>query len=311
VTADRLDLVSPVTDGLTDAPLQREDGELRVGYDDSVAAPVTKSWYARLQDRRRTWAAIRGFREVMLIGAVYIMYDLTRYLVEGKTSIAMLHGHDLVRLEHQLGMAPERALNEVFSSHLALGLAADYIYATLHYIITPVVLVWMWRRHSSAYGHARTVLMVATILALVGYSLYPVAPPRLLSGDFIDTMAKFSHYGWWSNAASAPRGLGADTNQFAAMPSLHVGWALWCGVMLARHGKHRTTKVFGIAYPVVLSLDVMVTANHYLLDVVAGVGVMGLAYLAVRLLARAGFVSFPRRGSPGGSPPAAVEPLPA
>ena len=297
MTSERLDLVASAPD----VRAQRDGDDLLIVIDEPRTAEQQKSWYTRLQDHRRTWMAIRGFREILLIAAVYTMYDLTRFVVEGKTSVAMQHGHDLLRLEQHLKIAPEHALNKVFTAHLALGLPADYIYATLHYIVTPVVLVWMWRRHSSSYGHARTVLMVATILALVGYSLFPVAPPRLLPG-FFDTMAKFSHYGWWSNAASAPRGLGADTNQFAAMPSLHVGWAIWCGWMLVRYGRHRTTKIFGVAYPLILSLDVMVTANHYLLDVVAGAAVMGVAYGGVWLLARAGYVSFPNRRT-GAAPP--------
>jgi uncharacterized membrane protein len=238
--------------------------------------------------------AIRGFREVLLVAAVYSMYDATRFLVAGKTAVAMDHGHDLLRLEQRIGLAPEHALNKLFSAHMALGLSADYLYATLHYIVTPAVLVWLWRRHASAYPFARTVLMIATIFALVGYSLLPMAPPRLLPG-FIDTMAKFGHDGWWGNAASAPRGLGGDTNQFAAMPSLHVGWAIWCGWMMVRFGRHRVTKVLGVAYPVVVSIAVMSTANHYFLDAVAGGVVMLLGYGAVRLLALAGFVSFPNR----------------
>ncbi|HVS69158.1 MAG TPA: phosphatase PAP2 family protein [Mycobacteriales bacterium] len=301
MTADQVNLSATATGASTPA-----DDELLVAIDE-VVSRVKRSWYSALKERRKTWAAIRGFREVMLIAAVYTMYDLTRFLVEGKTSVAMDHGHDLLHFEQLIGMAPEHALNKLFTAHLSVGLPADYVYATLHYIVTPVVLVWMWRRQSSAYAFARTVLMVATILALVGYSVFPVAPPRLLPG-FVDTMAQFSHYGWWSNAASAPRGLGGDTNQFAAMPSLHVGWAIWCGWMLVRYGRHRTTKVFGVAYPVILSVDVMVTANHYLVDVLAGGAVMAVAYAATLLLVKAGVVSFPTHGS-GASP--AAEPLAA
>ncbi|HVX68648.1 MAG TPA: phosphatase PAP2 family protein [Mycobacteriales bacterium] len=303
MTTERLDLVS-----VAGTAIQRDPEDVIVRIDESAVGRQRRSWYAALKERRKTWAAIRGFREILLIGAVYSMYDLTRYLVEGKTSVAMGHGAELLRLEKAIGMAPEHALNKLFTAHLALGLPADYIYATLHYIVTPVVLVWMWRRHSSSYGHARTVLMVATILALVGYSLFPVAPPRLVHG-YLDTMAQFSHYGWWSNAASAPRGLGADTNQFAAMPSLHVGWAIWCGWMLVRYGRHRVTKVFGVAYPLILSLVVMVTANHYLLDVVGGALVMAVAYGVVRVLARTGVVSFPKPGT--GDPTPAADPVPA
>jgi hypothetical protein len=100
-------------------------------------------------------------------------------------------------------------------------------------------------------------------------------------------MAQYSSYGWWGGQASAPRGMGAMTNQYAAMPSLHVGWALWCGVMLWRYGGTRLTKILGVAYPLLTALAVMGTANHYFLDAAAGVVVMGAGLLLAPRLLRA------------------------
>lgn len=97
-------------------------------------------------------------------------------------------------------------------------------------------------------------------------------------------MARYSAYGWWGGEASAPRGLGGLTNQFAAMPSLHVGWALWCGIALWRHGRRPLVRALGAAYPAVTTLVVMGTANHYFLDAVAGAAVMGAGWLAARAL---------------------------
>jgi hypothetical protein len=246
--------------------------------------------------------AIRGFREFVLIAAVYTMYDLTRYLVAGDHDGAIHHGATILRWEKDVSLAPEQWLNKLFSAHIALGLPADYMYATLHYLVTPAVLIWMWRRHQSAYPFTRTILMIATIIGLIGFSMLPTAPPRLLPG-FIDTMAKFSHYGWWSNAASAPRGLGADTNQYAAFPSLHVGWALWCGWQMFRYGQHRLTKVLGVLYPVLLGLDVMATANHYFFDVVAGIAVVLIAAGLTHLLAMCGVVLTPTQAQSRAAPP--------
>jgi hypothetical protein len=243
------------------------------------AAPSEKlSWRADIRQHRKAWMAIRGLREIVLIGATYALYDVTRYFVSGDHDVAIRHGRSILRFEQRMGIDPEHVLNRLFSAHIALGLPADYIYATLHYIVTPVVLIWLWRRHPSSYGTARTVLIATTVIGLVGFSLLPVAPPRLLGG-FVDTMAHFSRYGWWSTAGSAPRGLGTDTNQFAAMPSLHVGWAVWSGWQLYRHGRHRVTKVLGVIYPFALSIVVIATANHYLLDVLAGFLVVGLGVI--------------------------------
>jgi hypothetical protein len=240
----------------------------------------------RLRARRKTWGAIRGLREIVVLGAVYAFYDVSRFIVEGDHDAAFAHSKSLLTFEQKLGMAPEHALNKVFTAHIALGLPADYFYATLHYIVTPAVLIWLWRRYPASYSPARTVLIATTVIGLVGFSLYPVAPPRL-AGGFLDTMAHFSNWGWWSTAGSAPRGLGADTNQFAAMPSLHVGWALWCGWQLVKHGRHRVTRWLGAAYPFALSVVVVATANHYLADVVAGFAVVGVGAAVAQLFTMA------------------------
>ncbi|HTR71212.1 MAG TPA: phosphatase PAP2 family protein [Mycobacteriales bacterium] len=232
----------------------------------------------RLRARRKTWLAIRGLREIVVIGAVYVLYDLTRYVIAGDHYRAVVNARSLIAWESSWHLDPEHYLNTVFSAHVVLGLPADYIYATMHYIITPAVLIWLWRRYPESYGPARTVLIVTTVIGLVGFSTFPVAPPRLFGG-YIDTMAKFSHYGWWSTAGSAPRGLGSDTNQYAAFPSLHVGWALWAGWQLYRHGQHRLTRLAGIAYPILTAVVVVATGNHYLIDVFAGVAVVGLGAL--------------------------------
>jgi hypothetical protein len=191
----------------------------------------------------------------------------------------------VLHVEQVLDLKWEQGLNRVVSAHVLLAVPADYMYATLHYLVTPLVLIWMWRRHRDAYSRSRTTLMVATVIGLIGFSLMPVAPPRMLPG-FIDTMAQYSGVGWWGSEASAPRGVGSFTNQFAAMPSLHVGWALWCGWQLVSHGRHAVTRVAGLLYPTVITIVVIATGNHYLLDAVAGVAVVMLAMLAVGVTSR-------------------------
>ena len=232
---------------------------------------------------RSMWAALarrRGLRELFLIAIVYSLYDASRFIVEGRQTTALQHAIGVLHIEKMFDLAWEQSLNAFVSAHEILAVPADYMYATLHYLVTPIVLVWMWRSHRDAYPRARTTLMVATILGLIGFSLLPVAPPRMLPG-FVDTMAQYAGTGWWSHDASAPRGVGSFTNQFAAMPSLHVGWALWCGWQMVRHGKHLITRVSGILYPALISLVVIATGNHYLLDAVAGIAVVLLAMAAV------------------------------
>ncbi|MFC8586349.1 phosphatase PAP2 family protein [Streptomyces sp. NPDC057217] len=223
----------------------------------------------------------RWWAELSLIGVVYAAYTGGRLLVRGDEASAVDHGLAILRLEGLLGIDAERPLNRLFTDVPALGIPADFAYATLHYLVTPAVLVWLFRRRPAHYRAARAWLMAATLLGLVGFTLLPTCPPRLLDAahGFTDTMAHFSAYGWWGGEASAPRGLGGMTNQYAAMPSLHVGWALWCGVMLWRYGRTPLVKALGVAYPLLTTVVVMGTANHYLLDAVAGAAVMGAGYL--------------------------------
>lgn len=227
---------------------------------------------------------LRWWTELPLLALVYAAYSAGRLVARGDAHTAAGHGQTILRWEELLRLDPERALNRLFTATPALGVPADFAYAALHYLITPVVLVWLWNRRPAHYRALRTWLMIATLIGLVGFTLMPTAPPRLLEAGsgFADTMAQFSSYGWWGEDASAPRGLGGMTNQFAAMPSLHVGWALWCGVVLWRHGRSRLTRALGVAYPLLIVLVVMGTANHYLLDALAGTAVMGLGLLLTR-----------------------------
>ncbi|MEV7567533.1 phosphatase PAP2 family protein [Streptomyces tanashiensis] len=223
----------------------------------------------------------RWWAELSLIAVVYAAYSGGRLLVKGDEASAVEHGLAILRFEERLGIDAEHPLNRLFTDVPALGVPADFAYASLHYLVTPAVLVWLFRRRPAHYRAARTWLMLSTLLGLVGFTLLPTCPPRLLDAahGFTDTMAHFASYGWWGGEASAPRGLGGLTNQYAAMPSLHVGWALWCGVMLWRYGRTPLTKALGVAYPLVTALVVMGTANHYLLDAVAGAAVMGAGLL--------------------------------
>ena len=228
-----------------------------------------------------------AWREFVLLTAVYELYTLTRRVTAGDVDDALTNARDVLRAERLVGLAPERWLNHAVSIRPLLAVPADYAYATLHYVVTLVVLVWLWRSHRSAYLPARRTLMSATLLGLIGFATVPLAPPRMMPG-FIDTMSRYAHDGWWDSAASAPKGLGSLTNQFAAMPSLHVGWAIWCGVVVAHHAQRAWVRKLAVAYPVLVLLVVMSTANHYLIDAVAGLAVLLAGYGIARTAARLG-----------------------
>jgi hypothetical protein len=168
-----------------------------------------------------------------------------------------------------------------------LAVAASYWYSLLHYLVTPAVLFWVYRARPLAYRQVRDALVLASGIGLLGFTLLPMAPPRMLPG-FVDTLAMTANAGWWGDDASAPRGLGELTNQLAAMPSLHVGWAVWVAWVVVRLTKRRWLRALAVAYPVMTTLVVVATANHYLLDAVAGAAVVALAVRLSRRTARWG-----------------------
>jgi hypothetical protein len=232
---------------------------------------------------RRTRTRPRWWVELAIVAFGYGLYAITRMLMPHRTGAAFAHAVRLLHIERAWHLAPEIGLNALVSSHRVLAVALDYHYATLHYVVTPAVLIWLVIAVPEKYRHARRVLVVATVIGLIGFWLAPVAPPRLL-GDadgFVDTMAQFAMYGWWSHDASAPRGLGGLTNEYAAMPSLHVAWALWCGWQIAAYAKHRWVQIVGVVYPISTMFAVMATGNHFFFDVVAGVAVLLLAMYVV------------------------------
>ncbi|KMS71480.1 membrane protein [Streptomyces viridochromogenes] len=224
---------------------------------------------------------LRWWTELPLILLVYACYSAGRLLARGDVSHAVDHGLAILDIEKALYLNAEHPLNRLFTREPWLGIPADFWYASLHYLVTPALLVWIFRSRTVHYRAARTWLMTSTFIGLIGFTLLPTCPPRLLAEGygFVDTMAQYSSYGWWGGAASAPKGMGGMTNQYAAMPSLHVGWALWCGVMLWRYGGTRLTKVAAVAYPLITTIVVMGTANHYFLDAAAGAAVMGVGLL--------------------------------
>ncbi|WP_333770550.1 phosphatase PAP2 family protein [Streptomyces sp. IBSBF 2435] len=227
---------------------------------------------------------LRWWTELPLIAVIYALYSGARLLVRGDVNDAVEHGADILHFEQLTHLDPERWFNQLFTHHAFLGVPADFAYASLHYVVTPSVLVWLWLRRPTHYRNARTWLMVSTLIGLVGFTVVPTAPPRLLPGahGFMDTMAQYGSYGWWGTDASAPRGMGHLTNEYAAMPSLHVGWSLWCGIMLFRYGRNWFVRALGVIYPLMTAFVVMGTANHYLMDAAAGVATMGVGFLLAK-----------------------------
>jgi hypothetical protein len=232
--------------------------------------------------RLRSLARPVWWVEVLLLAVLYGVYSLVRNSVGDVVGRAYANGRDILAWEDGLTLALERGLNDwVHRTDVVAGAVALH-YATLHFLVTPAVLTWLFLRRPTRYRAASGVLMVTTALALIGFYWLPTAPPRLLGDEgFVDVMSQTSGWGWWP--ASGTPGSDAISNQFAAMPSLHCAWAAWCGVVLVLLVRRTWVRVVALGYPFSTFFVVMGSGNHYLLDVVAGVVVLGLGAVVVHL----------------------------
>ena len=227
----------------------------------------------------------RGAWELGLVLVLYVAYSASRLLANGSMGPAVERAGELLHLERLLLLDWESSLNELFVEVRAVGVFGSFWYATAHYVVTAVVLVWLYRQGAVRYVPARRALVAATLLALTVYLLMPTAPPRLSPG-FVDVLELHSAQGWWGGDASAPKGLGGLTNQLAALPSLHAGWALWVAVMLQRHARP-PWRLLGWLHAGITAVVVVGTGNHWVLDVVTGWAVVVLGFAVVRFASTA------------------------
>jgi hypothetical protein len=208
---------------------------------------------------------------------LYVAYSGTRLFADDALGPAAERAHALVGFERSVGLAWERSVNRIFVEVDVVGLVGSYWYASAHYVVTAAVLVWLYRRGPATYLPARRALMLATVLGLALYLLLPMAPPRLVPG-YVDVLDLHSAAGWWGADASAPRGLGGLTNQLAAFPSLHAGWALWVALAIRRGSGNRAWRAFGWTHALVTAVVVIGTGNHWVLDAVVGWLVVAAAW---------------------------------
>ncbi|WP_370201026.1 phosphatase PAP2 family protein [Aeromicrobium sp.] len=221
--------------------------------------------------------------EVALIAVLYVGYSASRMLASDDRGAALDRAKDLLGLEKAWHLDVEQALNTWVVHHDLVAVASSYWYATAHYVVTAVVLVWLFVRRRWLYGRARTSLVVASLAGLACYLTVPMAPPRFVEG-YTDVLALHSAAGWWGSDASAPRGMGDLTNELAAFPSLHAGWALWVALALTAAGVGRVWRTLGWAHALVTAFVVVGTGNHWLLDVVGGWAVVAVAWATVEIV---------------------------
>ncbi|MGK2319884.1 phosphatase PAP2 family protein [Gordonia rhizosphera] len=252
------------------------------------------------------FAQPRWWVEMILVVGLYEIYTFVRNL--GGTDVARSFGNGstILEIERSLHIDVELSINRWVQEHSFVADASALYYNTLHWWVTIGVAIWLYSRHRHAegvprigigYRKASLVLAVTTLIALAGFYLIPTAPPRMYHG-YVDIGAQTATWGWWAESGSP--GPESFTNQFAAMPSLHAGWAIWCGLMIVLHARRTWVRVVGVLYPIVTVFVVVGTANHYLLDVVAVGVAIAVAWVVVGLPRRQAAETAERRAVTAG-----------
>ena len=217
--------------------------------------------------------------EAALVVALYSLWQLSGALVRSQTAGAYERGRWLLDAERYLPLPTELGINHAMALYPWLAQSANIYYASMHFGAAIALLVWLYLRHRDRYAGFRTVLALFTAISFA-VSLVPVAPPRLIEGaGFVDTA---EHYGQSVYTAMSVVG----PNQLAAMPSVHVGWAVLVGVVVVIVGAG-PWRWLAMAHPVLTMLVVVATANHYWLDAVGGLVALGGGWLIGSQLAAA------------------------
>ncbi|WP_432195296.1 phosphatase PAP2 family protein [Streptomyces sp. bgisy027] len=281
------------------------------GREAAVVHPVADETGQGFLRRLRTPRRPRLWFEILLIAVSYWTYSLIRNAVPEQRAEALRNADWLWKLEHHLGLAVEESINHTINGVTWLIVGMNYYYATLHFIITLAVLVWLYRSHPGRYAATRLVLFATTGAALIGYYLYPLAPPRLMTNTtFVDTV--LVHDTWGSMASGDLKNM---SNQYAAMPSMHIGWSVWSGLTIFALTRTPWVRILGLLYPTATLIVIVATANHFWLDAVGGLICLAIGYTVARIWYGALPYSLPRtvpkprttgRGRAGGCPPAAA-----
>jgi hypothetical protein len=253
-----------------------------------------------------TGTRLRWWRELLYIVGLYLVYSTVRNQFGSaggpsghSNTVAFGHALDVMRLERHLGLFWEQQIQHWYLSLPAHGFIQfwNVFYGTAHFVFTAGALAWLYRRDPARYPRWRNAVMGTTLLALVGFASFSLMPPRLLDSPpeefgppaalhvhdfgFVDTLAEYPTL--WSFDSGELKNI---SNQYAAMPSLHIGWATWTALVLFPLVRRRSAKVLVCLYPVATLFCIVVTANHYWLDAIGGLLTLATAFVIATIATR-------------------------
>jgi hypothetical protein len=243
-----------------------------------VSARATRTLLARFMPHGFKDVA----RQVALFAFAYYAYRIVRGAVDGRAAAAFEHARDLIDIERALHVFVEPSVQAWASGSSVVTDAASWVYINAQTTVTVAALVWLYLFRNRSFYFVRNMMVVAMLIALVGYIAFPTAPPRMFpEWGFQDSVANFT--GIDPDSAK----LSALVNPYAAVPSMHVAFSLLIGWPLARLVQWRALKIFWLSYPLLITFVIVVTANHFLSDAFLGALTAGAAAYAAAWLARA------------------------
>ncbi|MGO8907407.1 MAG: phosphatase PAP2 family protein [Solirubrobacteraceae bacterium] len=222
-------------------------------------------------------------RQLALFGAAYLAYRLVRGVAEGDGTAAFAHARELISLERTLHVFVEPSVQAWASGSRLLMQVSSWLYVNAQTTVTVGGLVYLYLRHNRSFYFVRNMFMIAMAIALVGYTVFPTAPPRFMpEWGFIDSVSDFTTFHIEHHSAS----MTALFNPYAAVPSMHVAFALMIGWPLARLARLSIVKVLWLVYPFLMAFVIVATANHFIIDAILGAVTAGLSACGALWLAR-------------------------
>ena len=223
-----------------------------------------------------------GIREVTLFLFVYGAYSLTQDALPDRQFLAFHNTYNVIDFETRLKIFWELSIQSWFLRSDFMGQLVNALYTLLFFPVFISFGIWAYKCHRQEYSIARNAIFISAIIGFPCFVFYPMAPPRLLPNlGFVDTLVKYQLINL--NTSSLPASL---VNQYAAMPSFHMAWALLVGIATIRIAKTWWLKLVGVLLPLLMLVTIVATANHFILDAIAGSVIAGLSYGLALLFAK-------------------------
>jgi hypothetical protein len=215
---------------------------------------------------RRGWAWLLA--DLLVVAWLIWLFDAINNLAPVRQQLAVRNGQRVLNLERSLHLNPEHALNRWLSARHTLSQIVVFWYENVHIAVTLAVFAWLWWKRNDLLGTMRATLVIVNLIALAVFWSFPVAPPRMLGGGYVDLVAVVHNLPVWQFGATA-----LHSNQLCSMPSLHTAWATWCSLAAWQMTSRRWLRAVALVYPLITTFAVIATGNHYLADAVAGASI--------------------------------------